>query len=102
MRSKYASTSSGGVMGRIMDTDVTGGSPMRHAVICALLMLLSTGAALGQEWVEFTSIEDGFRIAFPGQPQVQNTTYTSQYGYTLPAKVYSVTSGPQRFAVTVV
>ena len=75
---------------------------MRHVAICALLMLLPTGAALGQEWVEFTSVEDGFRIAFPGKPQVQNTTYTSQYGYTLPAKVYSVTSGPQRFSVTVV
>ena len=75
---------------------------MRHVAICALLMLLPTGAALGQEWVEFTSIEDGFRIAFPGRPQVQNTTYPSQYGYTLPAKVYSVTSGSQRYSLTVV
>ena len=72
------------------------------AVICALLVFLPAGAALGQDFVEFTSVEDGFRIAFPGRPQVQNTTYTSQYGYPLPAKVYSVTSGPQRFSVTVV
>jgi hypothetical protein len=89
------------------DTAAIGGRLMRHtiviyAVICALLMFLPPGAALGQEFVEFTSVEDGFRIAFPGRPQVQNTTYTSQYGYPLPAKVYSVTSGPQRFSVTVV
>jgi hypothetical protein len=75
---------------------------MRHALIFAVLMLLPTDAAVGQGWVEFVSVEDGFGITFPGQPQVQNTTYTSQYGYTLPAKVYSVTSGPQRSAVTVV
>ena len=75
---------------------------MRHILICALLMLVSTRPAVGQAWVEFTSVEDGFRIAFPGQPQVESTTYMSQYGYTLPAKVYSVTSGPQRFALTVV
>lgn len=75
---------------------------MRHALIFAFLILLPAGAAVGQDFVEFTSLEDGFRIAFPGQPQVQRTTYTSQYSYTLPAKVYSVTSGPQRFAVTVV
>jgi len=74
---------------------------MRYAIICALIML-STRAAGGQEWVEFASVEDGFRIAFPGQPQVQDTTYTTQYGYALPAKVYGVTSGPQRFSVTVV
>jgi hypothetical protein len=65
-------------------------------------MLLPPQAVLGQEWIEFTSVEDGFKIAFPGKPQVQNTTYTSQYDYALPAKVYSVTSGPQRFSVTVV
>ena len=52
---------------------------MRHALICALLVLLPARVALGQEWVEFTSVEDGFRIAFPLQPQVQNTTYTTQY-----------------------
>lgn len=75
---------------------------MRHVLTCALLTLLSTGTAVAQTWVEFTSVEDGFKIAFPGHPQVQTTTYTSQYRYTLPAKVYSVTSGPQRFAVTVV
>jgi hypothetical protein len=76
---------------------------MRHALlVCGVLMFLPAGAALAQDWVEFTSVEDGFRIAFPGRPQVQTTTYTSQYGYTLPAKVYSVTSGPQRFSVTAV
>ena len=51
---------------------------VNYAVICALLVFLPTGAALAQDWVEFTSVEDGFRIAFPGRPQVQNTTYTSQ------------------------
>ena len=75
---------------------------MRHALSCALLVLFFSAVATGQEWVEFTSVEDGFRIAFPGQPQVQNTTYMSQYGYMLPAKIYGVTSGPQRFAVTAV
>jgi hypothetical protein len=77
-------------------------TPMRRVLVCALLTLLPTAAAVGQDLVEFTSVEDGFRIAFPGQPQVQRTTYTSQYGYTLPSTVYSVTSGPQRFSVTVV
>jgi hypothetical protein len=56
-------------------------------------LALDRRLALGQAQTEFTSIEDGFRIPFPGQPQVQNTTYTSQYGYTLPSRVFSVTSG---------
>ena len=73
----------------------------RVALIVAVVSCLPL-VGFAQDWVEFTSVDDGFRIAFPGKPQVQQTTYTSQYGYTLPAKVYSVTSGPQRFSVTVV
>jgi hypothetical protein len=46
--------------------------------------------------------EDGFEVNFPGKPQVENTTYTSQYGYTLPARVYRATRGPERYLVTVV
>ncbi len=75
---------------------------MRHALDLRLAHTSSRPVVLGQAWVEFTSVEDGFRITFPIQPQVQKTTYTTQSGYTLPAKVYSVTSGPQRFALTVV
>ena len=75
---------------------------MRSIIVIVAWLMLLPGIARGQEWVEFTSIEDGFRIGFPGQPQVQSTTYTSQYGYALPARVYSVTSGPQRFSVTAV
>ena len=74
---------------------------MRRAALILFFLTLLPSAVVAQEWTEFTSVEDGFKIAFPGQPQVQPTTYTSQYGYTLPAKVYSATSGPQRFSVTV-
>jgi quinol monooxygenase YgiN len=52
--------------------------------------------------MEFSSVEDGFKIVFPSQPQVERTTVTSQYGYALPAKVYRASSGQQRFSATVV
>ena len=75
---------------------------MRHAVFACVLVVLVAHVAVGQEWVEFASAEDGFKIVFPSQPQVRTTTYASQYGYTLPARVYTSASGPQRFSVTVV
>jgi hypothetical protein len=75
---------------------------MRRAAFMLSVITLLPLVAFAQDWAEFTSVEDGFRIAFPGMPQVQQTTYTSQYGYALPAKVYSAASGPQRYSVTVV
>jgi quinol monooxygenase YgiN len=76
---------------------------MRHAAfICAVAVLSLTRGASAQDWVEFSSVEDGFKLVFPTQPQVQPTTFTSQYGYTLPSKSYTAESGQQRFSVTVV
>jgi len=39
---------------------------------------------------------------FPGQPKVEETTYTSEYGAKLPAHVYHVENGQSRYSMTVV
>ena len=60
-----------------------------------------SGPAFAQEWIEYASRADFFSINFPGEPKVQNTTYKTQYGLTLPARIYSATEGQDRFSVTV-
>ncbi len=72
------------------------------ALLSAVLMLSLSESALAQEWVEYINREDGFRVDFPGQPRVQDTTWTSEYGYTLPARVYSANRGQERYSITVV
>lgn len=72
------------------------------AVILAMVILSSPRAASAQEWTEFASRESGFTVNFPGQPRVSQTTFKSEYGYTLPAQVYSAERGPERYSVTVV
>ena len=67
-----------------------------------LLILLGLISASAQEWTDFVSREDGFRVNFPGEPNVTTTTYTSEYGATLPARVYSGARGNERYSVTVV
>ncbi len=60
----------------------------------------STSLGAG-EWTEFVSREDGFRITFPGAPSVQAITWTSQMGYPLPARVFTVDRGREHYSVTV-
>jgi hypothetical protein len=74
------------------------------AIIAAALILTGSAAALAQdqEWAEFSSREDGFTSNFPGPPKISQTTYRSQFGADLPARVYSATLGPSRFSLTVV
>jgi hypothetical protein len=68
----------------------------------ALVVFLAT-PVLAQEWLDFRSQEDRFTCNFPGQPKVTDTTFTSEYGSTLPARVYSAADGQGgRYSMTVV
>ena len=72
------------------------------AVVSAALALFAAAPASAQEWAEFVSKADGFRVNFPGQPMVSTTTFRSEYGADLPARVFQVTSGRERYSMTVV
>lgn len=76
---------------------------MRSTTALALLALcIAFRPAAAQDWVDFVSQEDRFSCNFPGQPTVTTTTYKSQFGADLPARVYRASSGASRFQMTVV
>jgi hypothetical protein len=63
------------------------------------------GAAAGNaadEWAEIVSQEERFTLTFPARPVVTDTTWFSQYGAALPARVYAVVKGSSRYSATVV
>jgi hypothetical protein len=60
------------------------------------------GSTFAQEWIEYTSREDAFLVNFPVQPNVRAITFTSEYGYPLPARVYTVERAGTRYMLTVV
>ena len=70
-------------------------------VPAAFILCLAT-PSFGQEWIEYYSLEDRFLVNFPGQPTVRDTTYPTEFGVTLPARLHVREDGPSRFAVTVV
>jgi hypothetical protein len=74
----------------------------RVSLASGVLLALLAGPAFGQEWTEYASTQDRFTLNFPGQPKVEETTYTSEYGAELPARVYSAESGGSRYSMTVV
>jgi hypothetical protein len=72
------------------------------AAVLTTSIVFSASPALAQEWTDFVSRDDGFRVNFPGQPNITETTYKSEYGADLPARVYSAARGAARYSVTVV
>lgn len=74
----------------------------RISVMTAVLIVVMSGPSFAQEWIQYASRADSFGINFPSEPRVQDITYPTEYGITLPGRVYSVENGPSRYAVTVV
>ncbi|MGH9257609.1 MAG: hypothetical protein ACRD3C_23875 [Vicinamibacterales bacterium] len=56
----------------------------------------------GGEWAEIVSQEERFTVTFPAQPTIAETTWFSQYGAALPARVYSAVKSQSRFSATIV
>lgn len=70
--------------------------------IAATLLLAVASPVLAQEWDEHVFVDDRFKVNFPGKPVIEETTWVSQYRYTLPARVYRASRGAERYLVTVV
>src|SRR5690349_21006445 len=66
------------------------------AALCAVTPVFA------QDWAPMTSKDDGFRAAFPGQPAVETTTYTTEFNLKLPARVYRASDPLGRYSATVV
>jgi hypothetical protein len=73
---------------------------MRLILISTALVL--SGSLFAQEWIEYANREDRFTCNFPTQPKVTATTYRSEHGADLPARVYSAEQGRSRYSLTVV
>jgi hypothetical protein len=72
------------------------------SLIPAAWLLLVSGPAFGQEWAEYNSRQDFFSVNFPAEPTIRDITYTSEYGLTLPARVYSVEDATGTYLVTAI
>ena len=75
---------------------------MRVTAYAIALLLATTSTAGAQEWEEYASRQDGFKLNFPGRPTLTESTWTSQLNYVLPARVYSAEKDRERYSITVV
>ncbi|NNC65887.1 MAG: hypothetical protein HKN84_13975 [Gammaproteobacteria bacterium] len=71
-------------------------------VVIAAVALGFGGTTAAQEWATYTSMEDHFRVHVPCEFSVETVDWESEYGSTLPARVYSCDAGSRgEYKVTV-
>jgi hypothetical protein len=66
-----------------------------------LAAFVASGPAAAQSWEEYSYPDYAFSVAFPANPQVQNTTYKIADNRSVPARVYTVRQNNSVFTVTV-
>jgi len=76
---------------------------MRLVILVSAVLIVSLSiTAFAQEWIEFASREERITCLFPAQPKVTETTWISEYGAILPARLYSAAQGQSRYSLMVV
>ena len=71
-------------------------------IVAVVSTLAVSAPAFAQGWIEYRNQAERFGVTLPGQPAIEEITYTSWQGVTLPGRVYTVEDGPARYSVTVV
>jgi len=73
-----------------------------RATILVLIAVLASATAGAQSWRLYTSDDDRFSVNFPAEPTIRYFDYASEYGATLPGKVFEVRNGESLHSVTVI
>ncbi len=71
-------------------------------LVLAALVLSAPLPSFGQGWTEYVSMADRFSVYIPGEPEVREFSYPSEYGVVFPARLHIYEDGPNRYSVTVV
>ncbi|MGI9259571.1 MAG: hypothetical protein ACR2QQ_12110 [Gammaproteobacteria bacterium] len=67
-----------------------------------LLSVLIVGTSQAQGWIEYVDVSDRFLVHLPGEPVIEETTYLTDLGVDLPARIYSVSGPSGDYSLTVV
>ena len=71
-------------------------------LVASVSILFLAGPSFAQEWIEYYSRADFFLVNFPKQPTVQDITWRTEFGLSIPGHAHVYEDGPSRFSVTAI
>ena len=74
--------------------------PFFRLVILSSILL--SGSAVAQRWIPYSNTLDGFRLMAPGEFEIEEIDFETEYGIVVPARIYSHENNVGRYSVTVV
>ena len=74
--------------------------PFLRLIILGSILL--SGSAFAQRWIPYSNTFDGFRLMVPGEFEIEEIDFETEYGIIVPARIYSHENDVGRYSVTVV
>lgn len=71
-------------------------------LVPAVFILLIAESTFAQTWNTYVNREDYFSVNFPGEPEVRDITWDSEYRAVFPGRDYLYVDGDKRYSVTVI
>ena len=74
---------------------------MLRCVALIFATVVIAGSATAQGWREYTYPDLGFALHFPGDPKIEDTTYMTASGISVPARIYSLNQDASAYRMIV-
>ncbi len=71
-------------------------------LLAAACMLFVAAPSFGQGWSTYVNLDDRFSVNLPGEPEVRDIAWDSEYRAVFPGRVYSYSDGGKSYSVTVI
>ena len=78
---------------------------MKCRIVClvpTMLVMLTPSHSPGQSWFEYSNRADRFSVNLPGEPDVHDFDYESEFAAIFPARLYTLQDGSSHYSITVV
>ena len=73
-----------------------------HRLALLVVLLTAPLLATAQDWQTFVDRDQFFAVNIPGEPEIADVLYNSEWGGKLPARIYSLTANDVDYRITVV
>lgn len=74
----------------------------RYRLIPLVIIPWTAQSSFAQGWTTYRNLEDRFSVNLPGEPEVREITYPSEFGAVLPGRIYTYEDGLNHYSVTVI
>tara|TARA_B100000029_G_scaffold516770_1_gene633929 strand:- start:3758 stop:4423 length:666 start_codon:yes stop_codon:yes gene_type:complete len=71
-------------------------------LLSLVIQIFLASHVIAQGWIEFVDDIDSFGVNFPGQPEIEEFSYISEFNAVFPGRTYTAEAGNNHYSVTVV